>query len=444
MSRFGKENPLAHGAESKAEQQLVPVAWPIDFPLSALTPFPTTMPTGSLGVDGKTAHRLYPTYHKQLEDKGFILSHTTPPIPLDSLAQDNPDIRDLLRRQNTMRFPTAETLTRAEIAEWRAKFGKRIKLSDAYTLILNEKGFPGDPQPDLTKPEYTGPIDENINIFMALKLINHPEIRAQFPTPLELYHFAQQHRIKIDFSALKDGFIELFESSIQSNLIKIGALDRVELQDMYKRAAIWIAEIQALRIKVVFSHLVHMESRLGVFPYPTEIRNKRNPNLVTLPYILSAQILFMRGLPDIIPQGKFYSLETMAFNIKRTNQFIQGILSRKLTETNTKVPIENRESIQASIERIRAICDRLNRLQTDLFEHYCENEQLLNKTISTAAVPPAGHRLTSSYGKFLGSIFGSIPVDIPLFFEYLNQVQFADTEYLEEQEASDQDPLEAE
>ncbi len=417
--------------------------WVTNFPLADITPDPLLSRRG-IGEAVKL-DLFFPHYEKDLEGKGHVLSHITSSIPMEDLIQSNPAVDDLLKRQRSIRFPNREFVTIDEINEMTRQLnkGKRdseirhIHINEVYSAVLADKGNPDGIKADLTKPEITGYLEPNVNVFLALKLVNHPEIRAQFPTAFELFKYAQSQNIPLSISALKDGFAQLFETDTQQTFLKSGALTKEQLSDMYKRTALWLVELHAIKIKSVYEGGGNVDSKLSTFPYSAETASGRNPSLAALPYIEAAQTMYMRSLPEIIPEGKFYSLETMVTNINRTRTFVDTILNRKLAEAVGKkgptdellaLATQNGLPISESVKKIRGICTPIEKMQNLIFNHYQKNEHLLNKTRGSKATPLKEDQLAEQYSKLFSNIFGQTDIDISSFLNSIANESVAETE----------------
>ncbi len=155
--------------------------------------------------------------------------------------------------------------------------------------------------------EKTKTVDLELNKYLALRIVLSPQ---EFPTPevLERYVNDSVPDKSINWSALHDGLVGLTEAQTLKGLLDTKTIPPDDIKTFYSNVSYWLTESS---LRTTF------ESKTPNHIFPYSLETSYYPDIEFLPYLLSAYYEYISRLPELVPEGGYFSRSELVLEVNR-------------------------------------------------------------------------------------------------------------------------------
>lgn len=219
---------------------------------------------------------------------------------------------------------------------------------------------------DKRYPSATGPVDLELNSYLAYRLALQLDLPKSISTPSELIDFAHTQGIRVDLSALKLGFFQLGARKV-AQLVGEQSISTDTVNDLYQQVAHWLLMIAEHQQKYT------LQSDRVVSPYPPA-NLEGWPDVHFLPYLGEAILQFVIDIPFLIKAGNEYSPDDIKNVINNFYKVAKNALDQYRSQPN-----RDSQEVEEEANSIATPLSELRSLFQNLWELYRKNPALVNR-----------------------------------------------------------------
>ncbi len=369
--------------------------WPVPFPLSEITPFP--LPDELRHMVTNLKSHFPGLYQRYPHGDILVVSYFSDPIPFGSLGSAS--FEELLLRQRTARFHSRALIP---LADYKKMFTYDVPKPFFDKDTFRSLGYTDhDLEPDVSDPELTGMREREVNKLLVARLVTDGEVLSAYPTVANIIRLCQNRGAPFDSNALRRGFIDVFNTETLRGLMEKKYITREQISALIQNAPVWLSELTLLAYRLE----VQNRAKHGSYHMPFAVDfnvQKGVPPLEALPHILNAQAMYVAGLPDVIPEGRMYPLDTISAGLQETDRFAHHVLEHALRtriqranpgftggtiSSMMQVVADTDPAFAARVLRMERLYNETSYFLTALIEQYASSPHLLNKIIKQPSHP---------------------------------------------------------